>query len=99
MPEVFVDTKVGDGNFDPNQIQNYLLLRDNYDEFFKNPPVREKPTIEFLYLPNGKKPAKEAAEDAMRKMMEKKSIAPAIKREEIIIKYLDETGEIKTIKP
>ena len=70
MSEVFVDTKVGDGNFDPDQIQNYLLLRDNHDEFFKNPPVREKPTIEFLYLPNGKKPAKEAAEDALKKMGE-----------------------------
>ena len=99
MPEVFVDTKVGDGNFDPDQIQNYLLLRDNYKKFIKDPVVEEAPTIEFLYLPNGKKPAKEAAEEALKKMMGNQNIAPFVEKKEIIIKYLDETGEIKTIKP
>jgi hypothetical protein len=53
LKQPVLKTKVGDGNFDPDQIQNYLLLRDNYKEFFKNPPVLKAPTIEFLYLPNG----------------------------------------------
>lgn len=98
MPEVFVDTKVGDGNFDPDQIQNYLLLRDNYKEFFKNPPVLKAPKIEFLYLPNGKKPAKEAAEDALKKMMgNTKEIKKALLDKELVIKYLDITGEVKIL--
>jgi hypothetical protein len=96
-----VDTKVGDGNFDPDQKQNYLLLRDNYKKFIKDPVVEEAPTIEFLYLPNGKKPAKEAAEEALKKMekmiLDEIIDKNSLKDKHIIIKYMDTDGVIKEL--
>jgi len=98
---VIVDTKIGDGNFDPKQLQNYLLLRNNHEEFLKNPPILEEPQIQLLFLPNGTKDCKLAAEEALDKIegligqgiIDKKTLED----KHLVIKYLDSDGNIQDL--
>lgn len=92
-----VDIKIGDGNFSPEQIENYLLLREKAAAFLPQHKGSSKPSIEFLYLPGGGKTAKEAAKDALRKMREKQLFREALDENAMIIKYLNVDGTIKQL--